>query len=538
MSVIELDGATLSVENVVNVARHNAKVVIAPACRAEITKKRDYINEHWIDNENADPVYGFNTGVGKLVGYKVSAEENDRFQMNIVKTHAACIGEPASEEVVRAMMVSRINAFCLGVSGLRIETVDRLVELLNNNVHPVVPSQGSVGASGDLAPLAHMVSVMIGFKHAEAYYKGERMPAQEALKAAGLSPTAFKLQAKDCLALINGNNYCAGMAALNIYDAEMLMKTADITGALSLEAVRGEQAAFDDRIHQVRRQVGQIKTAENIRTLTKGSQRTTEDARKVHLRDDLMHPTYVPRVQDQYSFRCLPQVHGSCRDNLVYAKSLIEKELNAATDNPLVFWDDKGKLEFLSGGNFHCEPIAFAMDILAMSLAEIGSISERRLFALCDTALSYGLPPNLSGDPVGLNTGYAVISCSAAAVVSENKTLCFPAVADTIPTKSSQEDHVSMAAWACRKTRQIIDNMPKILGIEYIIAGRSVFITQEPLGQFNLGSGTSLAYQMIHDAAGYEVEDHYVQHEVNPAMEMIKSGKLLDAVEKQVGQLN
>ena len=311
----------------------------------------------------------------------------------------------------------RINAFCLGVSGLRIEVVDRLVEMLNKGVHPIVPIQGSVGASGDLAPLAHMVSVLIGYEEAEAIYKGERMTAPEALIKAGIEP-AFALHAKDCLALINGNSLCAAMAALNLWDAERIMKVADTAGALGLEAIRGEQAAFDPRIHAVRKQPGQIAAAEKIRRITEGSRRTSESCRAVHLEDDILHPTHSARVQDQYSFRCLPQVHGSCRDQLEHCKELVTRELNAATDNPLVFWNELGALEFLSGVNFHCEPLAFAMDFLAIALVEIGNISERRLFALCDTTLNYGLPPNLAGKPIGLNYGYGIISTSTSTSTS------------------------------------------------------------------------------------------------------------------------
>ena len=404
MKTIILDGDNLTIGQVVSVAREGTPVALAPASREEIIRKRNYIDENWL-TENAPATYGFNTGVGKLKDYPINQADNEKFQKNIVLSHASGVGEPASEEIVRAMMAVRINAFCLGVSGLRIEVVDRLVEMLNRGVHPVVPIQGSVGACGDLAPLAHMVSVMIGYKDAEAYYQGERMSAPAALEKAGIAPTEFVLHAKDCLALINGNSLCAGMAALTLHDAESMMKMADAYAALSLEAIRGEQAAFDPRIHAVRKQPGQINAAENIRRLIKGSRRTTEAARAVHLDDDILHPTHHARVQDQYSFRCMPQVHGSCRDQLEHAKTLVSRDLNAATDNPLVFWNDMGALEFLSGGNFHCEPIAFAMDLLSIALVEIGNISERRLFALCDTTLNYGLPPNLAGKPIGLNYG-------------------------------------------------------------------------------------------------------------------------------------
>ena len=533
---IRLDGANLSIEDVVRIAREGAKVELAPACRDEIVRVRSYIDKHWLV-ENAPPAYGFNTGVGKLKDYTISPVDNDRFQLNIVLSHCSGIGEPAPQEVVRAMLAIRVNAFCQGASGLRIEVVDRLLEMLNKGVHPVVPMQGSVGASGDLAPLAHVVSVLVGYESAEAWFEGARMPAPEALKKAGIAPAVFALKAKDCLALINGNSLCAAMAALNLHDAERQVKQADVAGALSLEAIRGEQAAFDARIHAARRQPGQIDVAANIRKITAASARTTEAARAVHLSDDVLHPKYSPRVQDQYSFRCLAQVHGACRDNLAHARAVITNELNAATDNPLVFWNPRGELEFLSGGNFHCEPIAFAMDIVAMSLAEIGNISERRLFALCDSTLSYGLPPNLCGDPPGLNCGYAVISCSAAAIAAENKGLCFPASVDTIPTKSNQEDHVSMAAWACRKTRQIIDNLPKIIGIEFLLATRAIFLTEAQLGKFALGSGTAEAYRTLREAIPFEMNDSYMPAQTGPAIALASSGGVLDAVERSVGNL-
>jgi histidine ammonia-lyase len=537
MSTIILTGHNLTIEDVVDVARNRRHVEISESARAEILRVRHYIEKNWL-TDDAPAIYGFNTGVGKLKDYPVSQADNDRFQLNIVLSHCSGVGEPASEEIVRAMMVIRINAFCLGVSGLRMEVVDRLVEMLNRGVHPLVPIQGSLGASGDLAPLAHMVSVMIGFEQAEAYLGGVRMPAQEALRQAGISPIDFPLKAKDCLALINGNSLCAAMAALNIFDTDRLLRLGDIAGALSLEAIRGELAAFDDRVHQVRKQPGQIAVAENVRRLTAGSRRTTEDCRSVHIPHDVLHPVHKPRVQDQYSFRCMPQVHGSCRDNFENAKTSIERELNAATDNPLVFWGDRGQLEFISGGNFHCEPIGFAMDIVAMCLAEIGNISERRIFALCDWTLNYGLPPNLAGEPIGVNTGYATISGSAAAVASENKTLCFPSVADTITTKSSQEDHVSMAAWGCRKTRQIIDNLPKIIGIELLLASRAISITHEHLGGFPLGAGTNVAFQIIGSAIPFQSDDHYMPSQTGPVISLATADALIAPVQRAVGPLN
>ena len=536
MKKVVLNGADLTIQDVVNIARHGYQVEVCKESRERIAQVRKYMEDNWM-REDAPPVYGFNTGLGKLKDFKVSLEDSDKHQYKTVLSHCGGVGDPAPEDVVRATMAVRVNAFCQGVSGLRLCVVDRLLELLNKGVHPVVPWQGSVGACGDLAPMAHICSVLIGLEPAEAFYQGKRMPARDALTAAGIEPD-FQLKAKDCLALMNGTTMFAGMAALNYFDAENLLKEAEITAALTLEAVRGEMRAFDDRIHKVRRQVGQIKTAENVRRLVEGSERVTENARKVHLEYDVMHPKYQERVQDFYSLRCMPQVQGCCRDNFAFAKDIVEREINAATDNPLIFptLDGKG-MEFLSGGNFHGEPIGFAMDILAMSMAEIGNISERRTFNMCDQTLSYGLPPMLSGEPVGLNYGYTIIGCSAAALASENKTLCFPATADNVPTKANQEDHVSMAPWACRKTRLIIENLKKILGIELLLASRAVFITQDQLGHFRLGKGTKAAYAALCDCMTFTKEDSYMGTQSKAAIGLIENSELLKRVEAVVGEL-
>lgn len=532
-----LNGRDLTLPDLVAVARHNVPVEIDPEARAEIHRVRAYIEENWI-TPDAPPVYGFNTGVGKLKDFKIDMAMNDVFQNNIVMSHCGCVGDPAPEEVVRATMLVRLNAFCLGVSGLRMEVVDRLLDMLNRGVHPVIPYQGSVGACGDLGPLAHMTSVLIGYEKAEAFYAGERMSAPEALKQAGISPTSFQLKAKDCLALINGTTMFAGLAALNCYDALELAKLCDVAGALSLEAVRGETAAFDPRIHEVRRHRGQKITAGNILRLVEGSTRVSEEARKVHLPHDVTHPTYQPRVQDLYSLRCLPQVHGSARDNLTYAWDTIEREINAATDNPLVFWDETGeKLEFLSCGNFHGEPIAVAMDIVAMSLAELGNISERRTFFLCDPTLNYGLPPMLAGQPVGLNCGYPIISCAAAALASENKGLCFPASVDTIPTKSNQEDHVSMAPWAARKVAMILKNLEKIVGIEFLLASHAISATDNLLGEFHLGKGTGAVLERIRRDVPFVREDHYMPAQSGPCIDLTADRELLRVAEKATGSL-
>ena len=536
MNKVILNGVDLKIEDVVNVARKGYEVEIDKDCMAHIAEVRNYMESEWM-RDDAPAVYGFNTGLGKHKYHKVTIEESDLHQYRTVLSHCGGVGDPAPEEVVRAAMCVRLNAFCRGVSGLRPVVVERLVELLNKGVHPVVPWQGSVGACGDLAPMAHIVSVLIGVPQAEAFYQGERMPAQEALKKASITPVEFQLKAKDCLALLNGTTMFAGMACLNVHDAERLYKLSEITTALSLEAIRGETRAFDKRIQEARPYAGQIKAAANVMRLVEGSTRVTEDARKVHLEHDIMHPHYQERVQDNYCFRCMPQVQGVCRENLDYVKHLVEVEINAATDNPLIFPKGDGHYEFLSGGNFHGEPTGFAMDILTMSLVEIGNVADRRCFTMCDPTISYGLPLALAGEPIGLNYGYNIICCSTSALASENKTLAFPSVCDNIPTKANQEDHVSMAPWAARKTKLVIKNLEKILGIELLLASRGIWITQDDLGQFKLGKGTSIAYEKVNELIKFQKEDIYMGNQSKATISLIESDELLNAVESAVGEL-
>jgi len=534
---VVLNGVDLTIEDVVNVARNGYKVEIDKACYQHIAEVREYMEREWM-RDDAPAVYGFNTGLGKHKDHKVSIEESDMHQYRTVLSHCGGVGDPAPEEVVRAAMCVRLNAFCRGVSGLRPVVVDRLLEMLNKGVHPVVPWQGSVGACGDLAPMAHIVSVLIGVPQAEAFYKGKRMPAQDALKKAGITPVEFQLKAKDCLALLNGTTLFAGMACLNCADAEKLYKLSEITTALSLEAIRGETRAFDPRIQAARPYAGQARAAANVLKLVEGSERVQEDARKVHLEYDVMHPHYQERVQDNYCFRCMPQVQGVCRENLGYVRHLIEVEINSATDNPLIFPTANGKdLEFLSGGNFHGEPIGFAMDLLTMSLVEIGNLSDRRCFTMCDPTISYGLPLALAGEPIGLNYGYNIICCSTSALASENKTLAFPAVCDTIPTKANQEDHVSMAPWATRKAKLVMKNLEKILGIELLLASRGIFITRDKLGAFRLGKGTSIAYEMVSDLIPFQNDDFYMGNQSKATIGLIENDDLLNAVESAVGTL-
>jgi len=538
-ATIQLDGEQLTVAEVVEVARGGSHgrptVELSPSARAQLQQVRAYINEHWL-SDDAPPIYGINTGVGKLKDTHIAPADMERFQRLVVNAHCAGVGEPLAEEVVRATMVLRVNALAKGCSGVRVECCDRLLEMLNHGVHPVIPAQGSVGASGDLAPLAHLVSVMIGHESAEAFYRSERMPAQTALTRAGLAPE-FTLAPKDVLALINGSTVTLGLAILALHDAWLLARNADVAAALSIEAMRGELAAFDERIHLARNQVGQIAVAENLRRLLAGSERTTEDSRRVRLPDESRSNGYAPRVQDAYALRCTPQVHGAARDVLDFAETLLAREINAATDNPLVFPDADAGYVVLSGGNFHGEPLAYAADLITMAVAELGSISERRSFRLLDPTLSYGLPLNLVGATIGLNTGFSLVHCTAAAIVSENKVLSYPSVVDSIPTKANQEDHVSMSTFAARKARTVVDNAQKVIGIEYQCAAQAIDLSSTPLAQRRLGPGTAAAYQTFRQHVPPTVEDHYQATDMAKAAELTRTGQLVNVAEQAIGAL-
>ena len=536
--ILMLNGESLTIRDTVRVARGTTgeyQVQISEDSRERIVRTREYIEKNWMTSD-APPIYGFTTGLGKLKDTRISPQDNERFQYNTIMAVCGGLGEPLPEDVVRAAMLIRVNLFCTGVCGIRIEAVDRLLEMLNRGVHPVVPTLGSVGCSGDLPPLAHIVSVMIGHERAEAFYQGKRMAARAALEAAGMEPE-FTLKAKDALSLINGTTVFAGYAALNVHDAAELVKMADVTGALSLEAVRGELNAFDPRYQVVGRHPGQRDVAANILQLVQGSTRCTDEARMVHLKNDILHPEYSPRIQDVLSLRCMPQVHGAVRDNLAYVSQTIERELNAVTDNPLVFWNDAEQLDFCSGGNSHGEPIGFAMDILCMSIADLGNIAERRVFMLCDPTLSYGIPPMLAGEPAGVNCGYPVISCAAAALASENKTLSFPSTADSITTKSSQEDHVSMAPWAARKARMVLKNFEKILAIETLIATQAISMTEAEMPAFILGDGTRRAYEAVRREFSATNGDEYMPDQSGPCVRLVETRALLKAAEGPSGSL-
>jgi histidine ammonia-lyase len=540
--ILELDGQTLTASDVVSAATTPEgewpEVRLSAQSRATLTKARHHIDEHWL-TVDAPPIYGFNTGVGKLKDSAIDLDQIELFQEKLINSHSSGIGEPLPEQVARATLILRANAFARGFSGVRPQVVDRLLAMLNRGVHPVIPQLGSVGASGDLAPLAHVTGVLVGHPRAEAFYQGARLPATEALEAAGILPVRFKLEAKEGLALINGSTVSLAIAILAAHEARRTLTNAEIALALSLEAMRGELAAFDARIHTARPHPGQSRTADIVRRLTEGSQRCTDAARQVALPDEDRLPaqTISARVQDAYSLRCAPQVHGPVRDALEYIESVLGREINSSTDNPLIFETGEG-YDVLSGGNFHGQYLAQAMDLLAMVMTDLGSISERRTYRLLDPTMSYGLPSNLAATLPGLNTGYSIAHCSMAALVAENKTLCGPASVDSIPTKSNQEDHVSNSTWCARKARTVIGNVQQIVATEMLIAAQAISLTEPLLGQFSLGAGSAAAFSAVREKIPAALEgDRWLHADLVAALDLIHSGALLEEVEAVVGPL-
>jgi histidine ammonia-lyase len=445
---VTLDGRSLSLESLVAIARRGARASLPPSALAAVREARAVVDTAVARGE---PVYGVNTGFGNFASVRIAPDRLGELQLNLVRSHAAGVGPPLDVPATRAVMVLRANVLARGHSGIRPETLELLLGMLNAGVHPLIPSQGSVGASGDLAPLAHLALALVGEGRCRA---GERtLSAAEALAAAGLGPVV--LAAKEGLALINGTQLMTAIGALALHDAERLARAADVIGAMSLDALKGTDVAFDPRIHEARPHPGQLASARNLRRLLAGS-----PLRESH--------RGCGRVQDAYSLRCIPQVHGAARDALGYVRRTLEIELNAATDNPMVFAETG---ELLSGGNFHGEPVALACDVLAIAVAELGAISERRVERLVNPALS-DLPAFLTREG-GLRSGLMLPHVTAAALASENKSLAHPAL-DSIPTSANKEDHVSMGATAARQAAQVVQNGARILAIELIAAGQAL----------------------------------------------------------------
>ncbi|HJR43843.1 MAG TPA: histidine ammonia-lyase [Gemmatimonadaceae bacterium] len=493
---IHLDGHSLTVEDVVDVAAARARVALDPAARTRVRETRAIVDE--LVRKNA-VAYGVTTGFGKLSDVAIPPERLAELQVNLIRSHVAGVGARLPEREVRAMMLLRANVIAKGYSGARPELVELLAEMLNHGLHPPIPEQGSVGASGDLAPLAHLALAMIG--EGVLHRDGECGAAAEMLRRAGLAPVV--LEPKEGITLINGTQAHTGVAALALDDALRLWRVAHVAGAMSLDALLGTPVAFDPRIQQVRGQAGQIESAALLRALLDGSA----------IRES--HRTGDPRVQDAYALRCMPQVHGPARDAIRFAESLIVRELNAATDNPLVFEDG----ELLSGGNFHGQAVAMALDVLAIALTNLATIAERRIDRLVHPDFNQGLPPFLTRD-AGVCSGFMMAQVTAASLASECKLLASPASVDTIPTDGNKEDVVPMAMGAAWKLRRIVQNVRSVLAIELMCAAQGLDF-RVPLES---GRGARVAHLKVRDLVPHLDGDRVLSDDIERLASAIADG--------------
>ena len=523
---LPIDGDSLKVEDVYAVARKRAKVSLTKESIDRVRQSRKSVEKKLADRE---VVYGITTGFGKFKDVFIKPEDSLKLQKNFLLSHAAGVGPSFDRESVRAITLLRANALAKGYSGIRQEVINLLLSLIEKNIHPVIPEQGSVGASGDLAPLAHLALTLIGEGKAE--FEGKVMASKTALKKAGLEPV--QLEAKEGLALTNGTQVMTAVGALVVYEAELLAKTADLISAMSLEAMLGTDTAFDENIHLVRPHPGQLASALNLRALLEDSEIV-----KSHADCDM--------VQDAYSIRCIPQVHGASRQAIQHVRQVLEIEMNSATDNPLVFDSN-----IVSGGNFHGQPVALSMDYAALAIAELANISERRTERLVNPHLSNGLPAFLTRNG-GLNSGFMIAQYTAAALVSENKSLAHPASVDSIPTSANQEDHVSMGTIAARKARDILKNLRHVLAIELTCALQALDLrTGENQGKNPVcfapndietrgklpGVGVRCAYRLARQRLKHLDKDRLIHEDIDKAVELIDSGDLVEAVEEVVGKL-
>ena len=476
MDPLILDGQPLSLGEIEAVSIANARVEIAPEARARMAASRATIEQILAAGQT---VYGVNTGFGKLSDVRIPHESLAQLQTNLVRSHSAGVGNPLSEPEARAMLLLRANVLAKGFSGNRPELVDLLVAMLNAGVHPVIPEKGSVGASGDLAPLAHLALVVIG--EGEAFYRGGRLPGAEAMKRAGLAP--LKLAAKEGLALLNGTQAMTAVGGLAVARARRLAQLADVAGAMSLDALKGTPAAFDRRIHEARPHAGQVAAAAHLIRLMEGSE----------IRES--HREHCSRVQDAYCLRCMPQVHGAVRDVLEHIAGVLETEAGSATDNPLVFPplspEDEHSAHVVSGGNFHGAPLAYAFDYAAIALTDLAGITERRIDRLLNPDINEGLPAFLSPDP-GLSSGFMIAQIVAAALINECQVLAGPSSTGSIPTDGGKEDHVSMGMTGALKLRGIVENLERIVAIELMCAAQAI--------EFRRPLKSSQRLERVHDA--------------------------------------
>jgi len=508
MKTVTLDGEYLSLEEVLEVAERRARVKVAPSVSKKVKRSREFVEKALAQGEK---IYGVTTGFGLLSDQVIDHSQIEALQKNLIRSHSVGVGPYFDEVATRAIMLLRANVLAMGYSGTRMEVLQTLVKMINQGVHPLLPEQGSVGASGDLAPLAHLASVLIG--EGEAIYHGKRMSGKKAMEKAGIPPLTLK--AKEGLALINGTQVMTAVGLLALLRAERLCKAADIVGACTLDALKGSFKAFDLDIDKVRPFPGSFAVSKNFKKLG-----WKDEIAKSH--------KFCPKIQDAYSLRCIPQVHGAVRDALGFIRKTLEIEVNSSTDNPLIF-AEKGKI--LNCGNFHGEPVAFAMDFLGIVISELGGISERRIEKLINPALS-GLPAFLTTEG-GLHSGLMMVQVTAAALASENKVLAHPASVDSIPTSADKEDHVSMGTIAARKGRDIVRNVEHILAMELLCAtqGLDFLLPLQP------GVGIKEAYRVVREKVPAIKGDRRFSKDIRQIQLLIESGELLRRVEKVIGNL-
>ncbi|MCL5774127.1 MAG: histidine ammonia-lyase [Firmicutes bacterium] len=503
-----IDGGSLKIEDVVSVARYGRAAVLSPSARDKVKECREFV-EKTIGEEKV--IYGINTGFGKFANVKISPGDSDILQKNLILSHSSGTGEAFNKEEARAMMLLRANTLAGGFSGVRAEVIETLLFFLNHDIYPFIPSRGSVGASGDLAPLAHLALCLIG--EGFVHYMGKRMKALEALSLAGRKP--LELKAKEGISLINGTQAMSALGALAVFDSWNLLKTADIVSAMSLEALKGTDAAMDPLIHSARPHPGQVATSYNMR-------RILQESKIIESHKD------CPMVQDPYSLRCIPQVHGAVKDSVNYVSGVLQIEINSATDNPLVFTGEK---KIISGGNFHGSPVALSMDYLGISLTHLTNMAERRI----DRLLSANLPelPLFLTKNGGINSGMMILQYTAAALASENKVLSHPASSDSIPTSAGQEDHVSMGQTAAIKAGAILKSAYTVFAIEAICAAQAL----EFLKPLTPGKGTLAAYKVIREAVAPLDNDRSFHPDIEKSFHLLKGKKFIEAVESEVGPL-
>ena len=517
MKVLHINGNDLTLEDVRAVVHERRAVMLEPEARLAVDRARAVV-EDLVENNRVG--YGVTTGVGQLSDVRIPRDDIRKLQVNLMRSHAVGVGDPLSEEVSRAMMLLRANSLAKGCSGVRAVIIDTLCEMLNRGVHPVIPSQGSVGASGDLAPLAHLGLALIA--EGEAFFNGKRMAAADALKQADIKLVV--LEAKETISLINGTQGMLAVGLLATIQATILVDTADVLGALVVDALKGTDVAFDERIHQARPHPGQLQVARNLRRMLEGS-----EIRESH--------RGCGKVQDAYSLRCIPQVHGAVRDTLAHCREVFEIEMNSAVDNPLVFPEPK-KIggpkpamaasvagDIISGGNFHGEPLAFALDFLAIALSALAGISERRLERLVNPALNEELPPFLAPG-AGLNSGFMMPQVTAAALVSENKVWSHPASVDSITTSGNKEDFVSMGMTAANKLLRVVDNTRNVLAIEALAVAQALDF-RAPL---KTGKRGQAAYAAIRSVSPAVSQDRILTQDFRRVAELIASGKLAEVL--------